>query len=301
MQIMIKSSEDNILNIFKPKIVFLDDVFIAEEESSVNAFLEDYGLEKEDVKNAGLKIMKNKITIPIGTEAEIIDCKQSELTLRVKDIEFDCVLSFRADFAFVDIEAIDAEKENFFSQYPAQKIPRADDKTKLYGFYICDMIDAVNEALDMGDRRLAYEELKYLTKERATSLVQRMYVKNISQILEKYGLYFELQGPCSSEDYEIYADKKLFKNLVTGKTKVSPYIFYTAADHDDKYNEFVNYCKDLPGLYFYKGFLSTVNEGALKRFIAPYEKQTKLKVEYSKKNVDNISVPLYIVSDVHEI
>lgn len=78
MELMFTTNSKNFLDIYESEIVFLDNFYFAEEPHAVNAFLEEYGFSIEDLKQLGLKAMKNKITIPKGTHANILNIKMGK-------------------------------------------------------------------------------------------------------------------------------------------------------------------------------------------------------------------------------
>lgn len=182
MKLILSSNTKNFLEIFSPDIIFLDDTRLAETAQDVIYFLEEYGLEKEDLINAGLKMNKNVITIPRGTKAKILATGNGETSLRVKDIEFDFSFTYDADNCLVEVECLDAGREKVFAAYD-NRLPKQDDDTILGKYYLVDILEAVAELNFEGRRTNAFEEMKTMTYDEMYIKLDR-YVRRLANKLE---------------------------------------------------------------------------------------------------------------------
>ena len=181
MEIMFDSANKNFLKLYEPTITFLDEAEIVIGEREVIEFLEDYGLTKEDLKNVGMKCMKNRIAISKGLQAEVLDINTEEraTTLRIGDIEFDCYLTMNADFCMVEATNKNQELEMLYRNY--KNAPKEEDSTKLYGFPIGFVVSAILYYYKHDNRRYAFEHLKNLTEDEIKFAVELYTTKVISE------------------------------------------------------------------------------------------------------------------------
>ena len=177
MKILLDSTCRNFLNLYEPNIIFLDEAKICEDSYSVKYFIEDTGLNMDEIKNElGFNANKNHISIPKGTKARVVAIKGSgdETILEVNGVQFECYLTKDADFCYVEATPLNSEFEKVFSKKPTSR----KDNITLYGINIIDLIEAVNEIYGFDNKKFAYEELKLITEKEAIRTYNQWYIKN---------------------------------------------------------------------------------------------------------------------------
>lgn len=174
MELMFSSNNKKFLDLYEPNIIFLDDYYIAEEEYTTAWFLEENNITKEEIKDLGLKIMKNKITIPKGTKAIVKNIENGEVTLKIGHLVFNTIVTYDGDFCMVDAVAKDKEFEKIISGL-RNKVPKEKDNIMLYNYNVCTILDAIEKEYGFSNKRHCIEKLKCLDKSDIESIVKRLF------------------------------------------------------------------------------------------------------------------------------
>lgn len=182
MEIIFNSNANSFLDLYESEIIFLNQVKLCETQEDVLYFLDEYGLTKEDVANAGINISKNVITIPTGTKATVLFSGQGWTTLSIKDITFDYNFSYDADQCTIEATCKDGAREAAFAPFN-RRLPASDDTTILGKYYISDILEAVAELNYEGRRLPAFEEMKLMTYDEMQTKLRR-YAQRLASKLD---------------------------------------------------------------------------------------------------------------------
>ena len=175
MKLLFDSHFNHFLDLYEPDIVFLDDVHVAEDAEAVQWYLDDWGLTRDDLKNAGLRVNKNTITISKGTPAHIKSMKGTldpmNTVLQIKDIVIELLITMRADFVEVEVTPKDSTIEKILGSYDS--IPPKSVKIDLYGYNVSDIIEAISEFGSYESKRYAFNNLKVMPKDEVVRMMTR--------------------------------------------------------------------------------------------------------------------------------
>ncbi len=180
MKLLLNGNNKHFLELYEPTVTLIDPLIVTEDEN-FNEFLEDYALTVEDLKKAGLGVRNGdaqKIaTIKEGSKIKILDFpERGEMTIGVGSgdnyIEFDINPTYVAEKCRIEAVAKDEMRESALGRFKG--LPKEDDTTIFYGYYVTEEIDAINTLhYDGSDSELAFEDLKCMTEDEILKIVNR--------------------------------------------------------------------------------------------------------------------------------